>query len=145
MPRLNRRTLFQFLGAAGAAAALPLPAAPRSAVAGSTATSQALWASLYAKSGSATGFAKVAKGMGLSRQAALGVGSRVAGVQIVAGTAHSAVPQPGKHSLWQRFNRAIDRLEGDVNESQDASGAVDDAEQQAEKKGPNPAPLSSSS
>lgn len=81
MPELNRRF---FLKMAGAAGLVPvLPALPAAASGGAT-SSQMLWASLYARAGSAQGFAGVTQTMGLSGQAAQGVYAKVIGSHALA-------------------------------------------------------------
>jgi len=84
MPTFNRRGFLQILGAAGAAPLLP--ALPGRAVAGASgvSASKALWAGIYAKSGSVPQFLNVARGMGLPDAAIRGVGARSVGVRVSA-------------------------------------------------------------
>lgn len=80
MPNFNRRGFLQLIGAAAATPLLPaLPG--RAAVAGAS-HSKALWAGIYAKSGSVPQFLAVARGMGLSDAAIRGVGARSVGVRV---------------------------------------------------------------
>jgi len=93
MPSFNRRGFLQFLSAAGVAPFLPsMPVRAAAATAGAS-TSKALWAGIYAKSGSAAKFAGAARNMGLSSAAIQGVGARSVGVRLVAAGASNAVSQ----------------------------------------------------
>ena len=82
MPTLNRRGFLQMIGAAGVTPLLPVM--PARAVAGVAVTSpsKALWAGIYAKSGSAPQFLKVAQSMGLPNRAIQGIGARSVGVKL---------------------------------------------------------------
>ena len=95
MPSFNRRGFLQLASAAGIAPLLPALPAPAVAATGKSAISKALWTSLYAQSGSASGFVNVAKGMGLSNSAIQGVSARSVGIKVAI---NAASP-----SLLQRF------------------------------------------
>ena len=81
MPKFNRRSFLQMIGAASLAPAIPsLPA--QAATAGGASHAQLLWASMYRRAGSASKFARVTQGLGISatttqRLQAKLVGSRV--------------------------------------------------------------------
>jgi hypothetical protein len=77
MPKFNRRHFLQILGAAGLAPALPALRAP-AAVSGGATHAQMMWASMYARSGSAAKFASTAQTMGLSDVVARNVYARIA-------------------------------------------------------------------
>ena len=88
MPELNRRRFLQVVGAAGLAPAIPaLPvqaaAAPRAATA-----AQLLWASMYARAGTAQNAVGVARSLGVRSAAAQGVYANA--VQSAAMVAHGA-------------------------------------------------------
>ena len=78
MPELNRRRFLQVVSAAGLAPAIPaLPvhaaAAPRAAT-----TAQMLWASMYARAGSAQNAVGIARSLGVRGAAAQGVYTQLA-------------------------------------------------------------------
>ena len=113
MTQLNRRRLFQVIGAAGLAPALSaFPA--RAAVSGTATSAQMLWASLYAQAGSGQQFVALARNFGISPNAAQGVyakilGSRVLAAQGMRAMAPAAHPvpavvhaKPSATSLWRR-------------------------------------------
>ncbi|MEP1585777.1 MAG: twin-arginine translocation signal domain-containing protein [Tateyamaria sp.] len=94
MPNFNRRGFLQFLSAAGVAPLLPgLPTPAVGAVNGSV--SKALWAGIYAKSGSAAKFVGVARNMGLSSAAIQGVGARSVGVRVALAAASNPMVHIG--------------------------------------------------
>jgi len=122
MATFNRRGFLQILGAAGAAPFLP--ALPGRAVAGArgVSTSKALWAGIYAKSGSVPQFLKVARGMGLSDAAIRGVGARSVGVRVsVAAAGHAG---PSARDVVRGIERVLRREdEGHSEEAKLASDA----------------------
>ena len=128
MPDLNRRG---FLQIAGAASVVPLlPALPARVAANSLSPAKALWAGIYAKSGSAAKFAGVAQGMGLPPAAISGVSARAVGVRAVVGAinaptlaANTAGTPP--HALWRRLERIIapEQEEQAVEAGQDADAS----------------------
>lgn len=108
MPNFNRRGFLQVLSAAGMAPLLP-SLAGRAATASGVSHSKALWAGIYAKSGSASKFVGTARGMGLSTGAIQGIGARSVGVRIALAAAtkpiargaianQGALPQPTSSS-----------------------------------------------
>lgn len=91
MPNFNRRGFLQLLGAAGVAPLLPaLPTRAMATTAGGS-ISKALWAGIYAKSGSVPKFAGVAQSMGLSNAAIQGVSARSVGVRVVLAAATNPI------------------------------------------------------
>lgn len=90
MPSFDRRKFMQLLGAASVAPFAP--AMPVRAARASASLSKALWAGIYAKSGSAENFVHVARGMGLSNSAIQGVSARSVGARIAFGAATQSVP-----------------------------------------------------
>ncbi len=125
MPDFSRRGFFQLLGAASVAPLLPI--APRAAVAGGSASaSKALWASLYANSGSKAKFVHIAKGMGLSNSAIQGVSARTIGVRIALASAAEAsikvsapplrrplAPRPARAQVHRKINTLVERVLSD--------------------------------
>ena len=71
---------------------LPAPPIRTASTAAGASVSKALWAGIYANSGSAAKFANVAQGMGLSQPAVQGVAARSVGVKIARTAATSASP-----------------------------------------------------
>lgn len=111
MPQFNRRGFLQLLGAASAAPLLPaLPA--RAGVAGMS-TSKALWAGIYAKSGSVSEFVGVARGLGLSNAAVQGVSARSVGVRVAVATTAQAGGAKAQsfEEVEDASRRVMDRLE----------------------------------
>jgi hypothetical protein len=82
MPSFNRRGFLQLLGAAGLTPLLPSLPARAVATSASASTSKALWAGIYANSGSVPKFLSVARNMGLSNSAIQGVSARSVGVRV---------------------------------------------------------------
>lgn len=101
MPKLNRRNFLQFASAAGLAPALPglaATAAPAAAAPAGASSAQMLWASIYARAGTAAGFGQVAGSMGLPPAAAAGVAGQVVQHQALTASVASRVlqtPRPG--------------------------------------------------
>lgn len=93
MPSFNRRGFLQLASAAGIAPLLPALPAPAVAATGKSAISKALWTSLYAQSGSASGFVNIAKGMGLSNSAIQGVSARSVGIKVAINAATPSLPR----------------------------------------------------
>ena len=123
MPNLNRRSFLQVLGAVGFSPYLPSLPVGAAAAKGGAATSKALWASLYANSGSATEFVGVARNMGLSNAAIQGVGACSIGVRLtLAATTqkltHAATkaiksattPELGVSKIRHQIERAIQNI-----------------------------------
>jgi len=82
LSNINRRGFLQVVGAAGLAPFLPAMSTPTAVAGGGASASKALWASLYANSGSVSEFVAVAKNMGLSNTAIQGVSARSIGVRV---------------------------------------------------------------
>ncbi len=124
MPSFNRRGFLQLISTA---AVTPfLPAMPTRAVAAtaSGSTSKALWAGIYAKSGSASKFVGVARNMGLSNAAIQGVSARSVGVRIALAAAAPSAPAQGTGNLSRDIIRKIeDHL---TTESDMEEGLVED-------------------
>ena len=99
MSNINRRGFLQVLGAAGLSPFLPgMPA--RAAVAGGgVSASKALWASLYANSGSMSEFVGVAKNMGLSNTAIQGVSARSIGVRVALAASTETLTSTGAKTI----------------------------------------------
>ena len=94
VPELNRRRFLQSVSAASLLPVLPtLPAAAATAP-GAATSAQMLWAGIHAKSGSAAGFASVARTMGISNQAALGVQAKLVHSNVLAARSLSRVARP---------------------------------------------------
>lgn len=123
MTTLNRRTLLQVLGGAAMSPYLrALPATAASKGAGVSA-SKALWASLYANSGSSAEFVSVARTMGLSNAAIQGVGGRTIGVRLAlaASTEKAAEisgralqPRPSSNAGISKVRRRIEQSFKDI-------------------------------
>jgi len=128
LPDLPRRGFLQLVGAAGLTPFLPaIPA--KAAVTSGASVSKALWAGMYANSGSTAGFVSMAKNMGLSNTAIQGISARSVGVRmsLVAAeklTSAGAKPLPSRASskenissvrdtIERTFDRRIDRHSGD--------------------------------
>lgn len=105
MPSFNRRGFMQLMSAAVATPLLPSLPARAVAATASASTSKALWAGIYAKSGSVPKFLNVARNMGLSNAAIQGVSARSVGVRVaisaatspisrIAGTGQATLPSP---------------------------------------------------
>lgn len=105
MPKIGRRSFLKYSAAAAASPLLPaLPA--REAIAGQSgmSASKALWASLYANSGTASNFVKTAQSMGLSNSAIQGVSARSIGVKLALSTQTNQLAAQGVRSA-QSSNR----------------------------------------
>jgi hypothetical protein len=127
VPSLNRRSFLQAVGAVGLTPLLPSIAGSGAGVAkGSVSASKALWASLYANSGSTAEFVGVARNIGLSNSAIQGVSARSVGVRLaVAASAETISAQSVKHAppplsanssklnLRDQFKRGLDELLAD--------------------------------
>lgn len=93
-----------------------MPALPGRAVAGASgvSASKALWAGIYAKSGSVPQFLSVARGMGLSDAAIRGVGARSVGVRVsvaaAAKTAHRVSGMGDTGPSAREIVRGIERV-----------------------------------
>lgn len=110
MPQLSRRSFLQFLGATGLAPVLPMVPAPATAAVanasnlaatggGAASASRALWASLYANSGSTAEFVGVARNLGLSNSAIQGVSARSIGVRVALAATTDKLAQVGAETL----------------------------------------------
>ena len=130
MPNLDRRGFLRLSGAAGL---VPfLPSVPARAVAATTnvPTSKALWAGIYAKSGSVPRFASVAGNMGLSNAAIQGVAARSVGVKIALSAAVNPITRAG-NAVFRIEPVKADRLNNTGNVLRDIENAVLDEEIEA--------------
>jgi hypothetical protein len=120
MPSFSRRGFLQFLSAASAAPFLPaLPVRAAAAGAGAS-TSKALWAGIYAKSGSAPKFAGIARNMGLSNAAVQGVGARSVGVRLAATAMGNSASQATVRGAIPASSSSSVNVIGQVREKLDA-------------------------
>lgn len=116
MPDMNRRSFMQLFGAAGLTPMAPLaplvqPAPARAALGASgSATSKALWTSLYAKAGSQAEFIGMSRNMGLSNAAIQGVSARSIGVRVAASTLTQPLLNTSLESHAQAPSKGLMRL-----------------------------------
>jgi len=128
MPHLNRRRFLHLLSAAGMAPLLPALAPNAVASAAHASTSKALWAGLYANSGSASKFVRVARNMGLSNATIQGVGARSVGVKLAVSAAMHAPPQPtSRPDLLKTTRKALADLKETLDKASLDDGADDTA------------------
>ena len=130
MPNFNRRGFLYLLSAAGVAPLMPALPARAAAATASGSVSKALWASIYAKSGSASKFVGVARNMGLSNAAIQGVSARSVGVRVaVAAAANPITHTAGSHSAkgpWQ--TKRLDMFRDVVRDTESAISIEADEE-----------------
>lgn len=88
MPELNRRRFLQAASAAGLAPLIPALPVQAATVSRSASTAQMLWASIYARAGTAQNAVGVAQSLGVQGAAAQGVYARA--IQSGAMAAHGA-------------------------------------------------------
>ena len=113
MPSFNRRGFLQLASAAGVAPLLPALPAPAVAATAKGSISKALWASLYAHSGSASKFVNVAQNMGLPNAAIQGVSARSIGVKVAMSAAAPTLQRSAVASQTAPPNKQL----GDVLEA----------------------------
>ena len=107
---INRRSFLQVLGAASLAPILPALPARAAVASGGASASKALWASLYANSGSMSEFMGVARNMGLSNTAIQGVSARSIGARAVLAASKEKLTSASMKTVRPSLSPSGERL-----------------------------------